>query len=77
LVLVHGTNHDWPVLQWNHFRKVKAEREVAIRAIGLCDLPPSDKPMKAVDVLQIPSVLIIDCCDGLAAEKFATFLKQL
>jgi hypothetical protein len=77
MVLVHGTNPDWPVLQWNHFRKIKAEREVAIRAVGLCDLPPPDKPMKAADVLQIPSVLVIDCCDGLAAEKFATFLKHL
>jgi hypothetical protein len=77
IVLVLGTNADWPVLQWNHFRKVKAEREVAIRAVGLCDLPPPDKPMKAMDVLQIPSVLVIDCCDGLAAEKFATFLEHL
>ena len=77
MVLVHGNNPDWPVLQWTHFRKVKAEREAPIRAVGICDLPPPDKPMKAADVLHIPSAHVIDCRDGLAAEKFATFLGAL
>jgi hypothetical protein len=77
MVLVHGNNPDWPVLQWAHFRKVKAEREAPLRAIGLCDLPPPEKPMKAGDVLQLPSAHVIDCRDGLAADKFTTFLKAL
>ena len=77
MILVHGTNPDWPILQWTQFRKVKAERESPIRAVGLCDLPPSDKPMSAADVLHIPSAHIIDCRDGLIPEKFATFLRAL
>ena len=77
MILVNGNNPDWPVLQWTHFRKVKAEREAPIHAVGICDLPPPDKPMKAADVLNIPSAHVIDCRDGLAAEKFATFLGAL
>ncbi len=77
MVLVHGNNPDWPVLQWTHFRKVKAEREAPIRAIGLCDLPPPEKPMKADDVLHLPLAHVIDCRHGLAADKFATFLRAL
>jgi hypothetical protein len=77
MLLVHGTNPDWPVLQWAQFRKVKAEREAPIRAIGLCDLPPPEKPNAAADVLHLPAAHVIDCRDGLAAEKFATFLRAL
>jgi hypothetical protein len=77
MVLVHGTNPDWPVLQWTHFRKIKAEREAPIRAIGLCDLPPPEKPMKAADVLHLPSAHVIDCRDGLAPDKFVAFLRAL
>jgi hypothetical protein len=77
MILVHANNPDWPVLQWTLFRKVKAERDAPIRAVGLCDLPPPDKPVVVTDVLQIPSAHIIDCRDGLAAEKFATFLGAL
>jgi len=77
MVLVHGNNPDWPVLQWTHFRKVKAEREAAIRAVGLCDLPPPEKPMKADDVLHLPLAHVIDCRDGLTPDKFATFLRAL
>jgi hypothetical protein len=79
MVLVHGANPDWPVLQWTQFRKVKAERESQIRAIAICDLPPPDRPMTADDVLNLPSPLghVINCREGLAAEKFATFLKAL
>jgi hypothetical protein len=77
MILVHGNNPDWPVLQWTQFRKVKAERETPIRAVGICDLPPPDRPRTADDVLQIPSAHVIDCRDGLAAEKFATFLRSL
>jgi hypothetical protein len=77
MVLVHGNNPDWPVLQWTHFRKVKAEREVPIRAIALCDLPPPDRLMKVADILHVPSAHVIDCCAGVAADKFAAFLKAL
>jgi hypothetical protein len=77
MILVHDNNPDWPILQWTQFLKVKAERESRIRAVGLCDLPPPEKPMAAADILHIPSAHVIDCRDGLAAEKFATFLKAL
>jgi TIR domain len=77
MVLVHGTNPDWPILQWTHFRKVKGEREVPIRAIALCDLPPPDRQIKAADVLHVPSAHVIDCCAGVAPDKFATFLRAL
>jgi hypothetical protein len=76
MVLVHGNNPDWPVHQWTHFRKVKAEREDPIRAIGLCDLPPPQKAT-TVDFLHLPSAHVIDCRDGLAADKFASFLRAL
>ncbi len=71
MVLVHGTNPDWPVLQWTQFRKLKAEREAPNCAIGLCDLPPPEKAMKVTDVLQLPSAHVIDCRDGLIPDKFA------
>ena len=77
IVLVHGNNPDWPVLQWDQFRKVKAEREAPIQAVGLCDLPPPEKPMKADDVLDLPLAHVIDCRDGLTLDKFATFLRAL
>jgi hypothetical protein len=77
MILVHGTNPDWPVLQWTQFRKVKAERDSPIRAVGICDLPPPDRSISAADVLHIPSAYVIDCRDGLAEEKFAAFLKAL
>ena len=76
-MLVHGNNPEWPILQWTQFRKVKAEREAPICAIGLCDLPPPEKANEVTDVLQLPSAHIIDCRDGLAADKFATFLRAL
>jgi hypothetical protein len=77
MVLVHGNNPDWPILQWTQFRKLKAEREAPSCAIGLCDLPPPEKPMKVTDVLQLPSAHVIDCRDGLVPDKFATFLRAL
>ena len=77
MLLVHGTNPEWPVLQWAQFRKVKAEREAPICVVGLCDLPPPEKPNAAPDVLDLPSAHAIDCRDGLAADKFATFLRAL
>jgi hypothetical protein len=77
MILVYGSNPDWPVLQWTQFLKVKAERESPIRAVGICDLPPSDKPMRAADVLHIPTAYLIDCRHGLAEEKFAAFLEAL
>jgi hypothetical protein len=77
MVLVHGNNPDWPVCQWDHFRKVKAERQDPIRAIGFCDLPPPDKPISVTDVLNIPTVHLIDCRNGLIPDQFATFLKAL
>ena len=77
MILVHGNNPDWPVDQWTHFRKVKAEREAPIRAVGLCDLPPPERTVIATDVIQIPSAHVIDCREGLAVEKFATFLRSL
>ena len=77
MILVNGSNPDWPVLQWTNFRKVKAEREAPIRVVGICDLPPPDKPMKAADVLNIPLAHVIDCRDGLIEEKFAAFLGAL
>jgi hypothetical protein len=77
MVLVHGSNPDWPILQWTHFRKLKAEREAPNCAIGLCDLPPPEKAMKVTDVLQLPSAHIIDCRDGLIPDKFAAFLRAL
>jgi hypothetical protein len=77
MVLVHGNNPDWPILQWTQFRKLKAEREAVHCAIGLCDLPPPEKPMKVTDVLQLPSAHVIDCRDGLIPDKFATFLRSL
>jgi hypothetical protein len=77
MVLVHGSNPDWPILQWTHFRKLKAEREAPNCAIGLCDLPPPEKVMKVTDVLQLPSAHVIDCRDGLIADKFAAFLGAL
>jgi hypothetical protein len=77
MVLVHGNNPDWPILQWTQFRKLKAEREAPNCAIGLCDLPPPEKAMKVTDVLQLPSAHVIDCRDGLLPEKFARFLEAL
>jgi hypothetical protein len=77
MVVLHGDNPDWTILQWTHFRKLKAERETPICTIGLCDLPPPDKPMKVSDVVHLPSAHIIDCRDGVIPDKFATFLKAL
>jgi hypothetical protein len=77
MVLVHGNNPDWPVLQFTYYRKVKSQRDAPIRAIGICDLPPPDRPMKAVNVLRIPLLHVIDCCHGLAAHKFQGFLQAL
>jgi hypothetical protein len=77
MILVHGNNPEWPVRQWTEFRKVKAEHKSPIRAVGICDLPPPDRPLIAADVLPIPSVYVIDCRDGLVTEKFERFLKAL
>jgi hypothetical protein len=77
MVLLHGNNSDWPILQWAHFRKLKAEREAPNCAIGLCDLPPPEKPTKVTDVLKLPSAHVIDCRDGLIPDKFAAFLGAL
>jgi hypothetical protein len=77
MVLVHGSNSDWPILQWSQFRKLKGEREAPTCAIGLCDLPPPEKPMKVTDVLQLPHAHVIDCRDGLIPDRFTTFLSSL
>jgi hypothetical protein len=77
MVLVHGNNSDWPIHQWTEFRKLKAQREAPDCAIGLCDLPPPEKPMKVSDVLRLPSAHVIDCRDGLMPEKFMAFLSAL
>ena len=51
--------------------------QVPIRAMALCDLPPPDKPMSAADVMDTPSVQLIDCREGLDVERFAKFIGSL
>jgi len=74
LVLIHGTNPEWLVRQWDQFRKVKPRRTSALKAVGLCEGPP---PTKHICELVLPGAHFIDCRTGLSEEQFDRFVSCL
>ena len=74
-LVVHGDNPVWPNSQWNYYvKKVRPRRESPLKAFGLCEAPPPDKPPCG---LRVPGAHEIDCRDRFAEDRFERFLQAL
>ena len=74
LMLVHGTNTEWVFEQVIRFRKIKPRRESPIKAMGLCDGPPSKKDECHFG---LPGLRVIDCRDGLDESALNQFADEM
>lgn len=74
-ILVHGDNPTWPCSQWRFYvKKVKRRRETSLKAVGLCEVPPPERPECG---LIVPDAHVIDCRNGFSDDKFDQFVRAL
>ena len=75
LVLIHGTNPEWLVRQWDQFRKVKPRRTSAPVGCRTVRGPAAGQAHSSPAAL--PGAHFIDCRTGLSEEQFDRFVSCL